>query len=320
MASRRGGRKFGRYVPVEQRRWASAREAYYAKQLGRPLSPVSVGKKIAYSFWGKTWCRHIESFHDFANRLPRGRTYVRNGSVIDLSIEVGAIKASVMGSTLYSQAIEIAPCPARRWRDIVSRCAGGVRSLVELLEGRLADEVMKAMVEPRAGLLPDLAHVEMTCTCPDWAHLCKHLAAVLYGVGARLDEQPELLFTLRGVSPAELIAHAAPAAPESGKARDPNLDADLEAVFGITIDWDGALEQAPAAGRRAGKGRRKSAAKRGARRAAARITRAQLLERGVPAGTIATWLRQGVLVATDARGVYQHTRESRARLRARGQK
>lgn len=330
MASRRRRDRFESYVPMARRRQAAAREHVAASQRGRPLDPVRIaGRGIARTVWGKAWCRHIESFHDFSNRLPRGRTYVRNGSVIDLVLEPSVIRAQVMGSELYHQEIGIAPCAVSRWQALAARCRGGIGSVIELLEGRLSASVMAAMTDRDAGLLPDLSQVELSCSCPDWATLCKHLAAVLYGVGARLDDRPELLFVLRGVSPQELMDAAEPVVAATQQPLDPNLQEDLEAVFGIQIDWHGSGPAArrgpnktgarrPSGAPKKARTTAKRAGKRGAKRgAASTVTRRALLARGVPTGTISTWLQQGVLLATAARGVYGHTEESRARLRRR---
>src|SRR6516165_2714205 len=93
---------FRPYVPVAQRRAQAAREVAKRQKKGQTVSPVVIeGRAIATTFWGKAWCDNLESYSDFANRLPRGRTYVRNGSVIDLQITPGQIKALVSGSEIY---------------------------------------------------------------------------------------------------------------------------------------------------------------------------------------------------------------------------
>jgi uncharacterized Zn finger protein len=198
------------YVPVAQRR---AKAATYAKKLAskekRPLSPVNiVGRKIAASFWGNAWCDNLEAYSDFANRMPRGRTYVRNGSVIDLQIERGKIKALVSGSDVYTVTIEIATLPKAAWAGVKQDCAQSIESLIDLLGGRFDDGVMKRLSRQEDGMFPKPKEIKLKCSCPDWATMCKHCAAVLYGVGARLDSSPELLFTLRGVDHTELIGQA----------------------------------------------------------------------------------------------------------------
>lgn len=322
MARRRSRRDwewsgYGTYVPIAQRRALAARQAQRAKKNGEQLDPVSIqGRKIATTAWGLAWCAHIESFRDYENRLPRGRTYVRNGSVYHLEIGPGEIRARVMGSDDYEQRIEIEPCKPAVWSRVRRGCAGAIGSLIELLEGRISAQVMASMTAEKDGLLPDLKHVRMGCSCPDWAWLCKHLAAVLYGVGARLDERPELLFALRGVDPAELVDNVA--LPTRHSRASSGIEGDLSSVFGIELELD---EPAPperkTTRRRARKATKKRAAPR-APRPARKVSRRELLEAGVPPGTIATWLRQGVLEHSDERGVYRHTRDSRERLERYG--
>jgi len=133
------------------------------------------------------------------DRLPRGRSYVRNGSVVDLQVARGEVSARVQGSSLYRGTIRIKPLAAARWRALKTACAGQITSLVSLLQGKLPDNVLRAVTDRATGLFPAPSEIELDCSCPDFATLCKHLAAVLYGVGARLDTQPELLFLLRGL-------------------------------------------------------------------------------------------------------------------------
>ena len=222
------------YVPVAQRRAQAAKKAAKFAKAGRSLSPVSIeGRAIAKTFWGKAWCQHLESFSDYENRLPRGRTYARNGSILDLQISPGSISALVMGSELYEIKFSISPLQNSKWKAIKSRSTWQIDSLVELLQGRFSDAVMRVISDRDSGLFPAPSEIEKSCSCPDWAGLCKHLAAVLYGIGARLDEKPELLFLLRGVDHTELL-EGAPAA--TGTAGPSTLDsADLADVFGIEI-------------------------------------------------------------------------------------
>ena len=170
------------------------------------IEPVKIeGGLIAKKFWGKKWCNHLESFADCENRLPRGRTYVRNGSVAHLSIQKGCVKAIVSGSELYDVVIKIKTLDANKWEVIKKRCSGQIGSLLELLQGKLSDHVMGVVTDDKEGLFPSLNEIELNCNCFDWTDMCKHVAAVLYGVGNRLDSHPELLFTLRGVDVSELV-------------------------------------------------------------------------------------------------------------------
>jgi uncharacterized Zn finger protein len=229
------------YVSVAQRKAKAARHAAQLAKAGKNLVPVTLlGRKIAGTFWGKAWCDNLEAYSDYANRLPRGRTYVRNGSVIDLQVASGEVTAMVYGSELYKIRIQIKPLAKARWTGLLSECAGKIDSLIELLQGRLSASVMEIVTRHENGLFPTPKEISLSCSCPDWAGMCKHVAASLYGVGARLDQKPELLFLLRGVDPVELIGSASAAeavrqtAPVDGAARMD--EADLADVFGIEIE------------------------------------------------------------------------------------
>jgi len=200
---------FRPYVPVAARRAQAARELAKVRKNGGAMSPVAIdGRKIARTLWGEAWCDNLERYSDYANRLPRGRTYLRNGSVVDLQIGPGRVTALVSGSAIYTVQVTVGPVPRACWSAICKDCSGAIDSLVELLQGRVSKGVMTRLCEEKTGLFPSPKDIRFTCSCPDWASMCKHVAAVLYGIGARLDHQPELLFTLRKVDQQELIATA----------------------------------------------------------------------------------------------------------------
>jgi len=227
------------YVPVETRRRNAEKKLAKLKKTGQAVSPVTIAcRAIAKSFWGKSWCANLERYSDYENRLPRGRTYVRNGSVVDLQIVKSKVLAVVSGSHLYRVTITIAPVTATRWKAICRDCAGTIDSLVELLQGRLSKGVMDRVCREHDGLFPAPKEIKLSCSCPDWADMCKHVAAVLYGVGARLDEKPALLFALRGVDENQLLANAGEelslkkAVPATTKVLD---DGDVAALFGLEM-------------------------------------------------------------------------------------
>lgn len=229
------------YVSVAERRRKAERETARLRRKGRAIAPVVLqGAKLATTFWGKAWGDNLEAYSDYASRLPRGRSYVRNGAVIDLQIHGGEVEALVMGSELYQVTVKVAPLSKVRWKSICKDCSGSIDSLVELLQGRLSRAVMERVCQQKTGLFPAPADIELSCSCPDWASMCKHVAAVLYGIGARLDEQPALVFGLRAVDEAELIAGAAKErttlakkAPASAKILDSD---DLSALFGLEME------------------------------------------------------------------------------------
>ena len=194
------------YVPVAERKERARKKMQQLRKKGKDVQPVEVsGLKIAKTFWGKAWCDHIESFSDYSNRLPRGRTYVRNGSVVHLEILKGEVQAMVAGTSLYTVKITIKTLSPEKWKVVKNHCSGQIGSLLELLQGKLSKNVMAVVTDRQNGLFPLHKEIKLDCSCPDWAVMCKHVAAVLYGVGARLDENPELLFLLRGVDHEELI-------------------------------------------------------------------------------------------------------------------
>ena len=228
------------YVPVAQRRRNAMKKMDALRKKGVDIQPVTIeGRKIARSFWGEAWCEHLESFSDYENRLPRGRTYVRNGSVCHLGVAKGQIEAKVSGSELYTVKVSIKTLPGKKWTEIKGRCSGQIGSLLELLQGKLSDHVMGVVTDRKEGLFPLPGEMSFHCSCPDSARMCKHVAAVLYGIGARLDTKPELLFALRGVDHEELIAadaeKAVAAATSRGKSKRLAAD-ELGDVFGIEID------------------------------------------------------------------------------------
>ncbi len=227
------------YVPVAERRRKAGQEMEKLRKKGHPVSPVLIaGRTIASTFWGKAWCANLESYRDYENRLPRGRTYVRNGSVVDLQISPLAVTAMVSGSSIYKVSITIAAVPKAQWQSICQDCSGGIDSLVELLQGRLSKAVMERLCRQDRGLFPKPAEIQFKCSCPDSASMCKHIAATLYGVGSRLDDQPELLFWLRSVNEKELVPALDRALPlsKSGPAAGKVLDTDdLSALFGLDL-------------------------------------------------------------------------------------
>lgn len=234
------------YVSQAARRAQANRHLEKLRKKGKPVDPVCVeGRTICHSFWGRAWCDHLESFSDFENRLPRGRTYVRNGSVCHLEIHPGRIEALVSGSEIYRVKIGIKPLPATIWNHVQERCRGRIGSMIELLQGRLSEHVMQIVTDRREGLLPLPSQIELDCDCLDWATMCKHVAAVLYGVGNRLDREPEILFSLRGVEAALLIDNnlAGALPPPSPDAESAIAEDQLASVFGVEFDADVAPPQ-----------------------------------------------------------------------------
>ncbi|MBL4847872.1 MAG: SWIM zinc finger family protein [Planctomycetes bacterium] len=260
------------YVSVAQRRSNAARLVARLREKGKSVRPVEIeGRAIAKTFWGRAWCTNLERYSDEANRLPRGRRYARNGSVVDLQIEAGLVQALVSGSEIYRVRVQVKQTPRARWLEVVRRCAGKIDSVVELLSGRLSKGVMEVLSSQKGGLYPGRKEITTSCDCPDYARMCKHIAAVLYGIGARLDDEPELLFVLRDVDPFDLIAEAELSRALGGQA-DTSTGEILEGgglaeLFGIELDLEAGEAAAPAkrAPKRRSAGRKSAPRKRAAK-------------------------------------------------------
>ena len=327
-------RSWPKYVSVAERKQKALAKIRKLETKGEKLQPIVLeGRTITRTFWGKSWCKNLERYSDYSNRLPRGRSYVRHRAVLDLKIAPGEVTALVQGSSLYRQKVTVKKLSKKRWRELVEQCAGQLGSMLELLRGRFSAEVMRRVTDPKTGLFPNPHELSLSCSCPDWAEMCKHIAAALYGIGARLDEEPELLFVLRGVDANELVASATVDALDArqdggGQA----LEGDLGDIFGIDLDEDEvAPERAKPSKKHAAKKRAKKTKivrrkvaqspkpkmqtrKKQAARAKQIVQRRELLERGVPASTIQSWLRHDVLKRTSTRGTYRMTRVARERL------
>jgi uncharacterized Zn finger protein len=236
------------YVSVAQKRAKAAKEMQKLAKNGLKITPVNIaGRKITTTFWGDAWCTNLEGYSDFVNRLPRGRTYVRNGSVVHMSIEEGLILAYVSGSELYKVKIKIKPLAKDQWERLKRESAGKMGTLIELLQGKLSKSMMEMVTDRKNGLFPKPSEIEMKCSCPDYAGMCKHVAAVMYGIGNRLDSSPEMLFELRGVDHLELIEQAIPAAPIGARTGTPAIsNDDLSDIFGIELSDETPASRSPA--------------------------------------------------------------------------
>jgi len=234
-----GWYEFKPYESVAEKKAKAERQIRSLTKKGRKIRPVRIqGKAIATTFWGKAWCENIERYSDYGNRLPRGRSYVRQGSVVHLEVENGRIVALVSGSSLYTVRIGLEQVKPAHWQKIKSRCSGQIGSLIELLQGKLSQAVMKVVTDPEEGLFPKRKEIELGCSCPDYAGMCKHIAAVLYAIGNRLDAEPEMLFALRGIDHNELIAEALPGPDEylTSTASEAIAAQDLSDIFGIDLE------------------------------------------------------------------------------------
>lgn len=170
-------------------------------------NPITVaGRKIVTSWWGRSWCANLESYADYSNRISRGKTYIREGRVIDLKTEEGRIRGLVQGSSRrpYKVDIDIRLLSEDRKSAILAKCGNRIENLDSLLSGDIPSDVEDLFVS-RGGLFPEPSEIIFHCSCPDYAYMCKHVAAVLYGVGVRFDEDPMLFFGLRGLEVDSLV-------------------------------------------------------------------------------------------------------------------
>lgn len=236
---------YPRYVPVAEKK-AEAAEKLKALQKKNPaIRPVVLaGQALARTWWGKAWNRNLERYADYHNRIGRGRGYLRQGAVLDLQILPGEVRALVQGSRTkpYEVTAAIQAITKPGWAEITSECRGKLDSLPELLAGKIPAALQEVFMREGAGLFPTPKEISFSCSCPDWATMCKHVAAVLYGVGARLDEEPALFFSLRKVAVDELISAAVRATTDHLLTREalPSAriinDGDLAGLFGISME------------------------------------------------------------------------------------
>ena len=241
----RYNRGWAPYVPVAKRRKQAERIVNKLRRAGKTVTPVIIeGRQIATTFWGKAWCKNLEAYRDYAYRLERGRSCARHGQIVDLQMQQGKITALVNGANLYQVTITIIEISETDWKAICDDCSSGIDSLVDLLKGQFSKAVMERICRQDEGLFPKPTEICFACNCLDHASMCKHVAGTLYGVGARLDHEPELLFQLRGVNADDLIAQVDPTTPFSDMDPDKTLaDNDLSALFGLDIAAEPAVVQ-----------------------------------------------------------------------------
>ena len=233
------------YVSVGEKRAKAEKSLAKLMKKNPSVKPVIIeGTAISSSWWGKSWNRNLEGYADYSNRIGRGRSYVRTGAVLDLQILPGEITALVQGtrSKPYSVTIEISEIAPATWKKLKKTCAGKLDSLPELLAGKFPKALGELFTEQGKGLFPSPEEIDFSCTCPDHAFMCKHVAAALYGVSARLDTEPGLFFTLRKVKVEDLVSETVQSKSQEllnrAKKKSARVmeDSDLSAIFGIQLD------------------------------------------------------------------------------------
>ncbi len=236
---------FPRYVSVGEKKQRARRKLEQLKKKNKKIKPIIIeGRTLANTWWGKSWNKNLEGYADYSNRIARGRSYVRCGSVLDLQISEGKVKSLVQGSesSPYSVVIKIKALEKSIWRKIKEVCEGKLDSLQELLVGKFPKALDEIFTAHGDGLFPAPKEIDFDCSCPDWADMCKHVAATLYGIGTRLDEDPNLFFALRKIEINDLITETVRDKTEKlltkakKKSRRIIKDQDLSSVFGIELD------------------------------------------------------------------------------------
>jgi uncharacterized Zn finger protein len=201
-------RQYPRYVTVAEKRAKAAKKLKRLKKKNPDIQPILLeGSAIARTWWGKSWNHNLERYADYSNRIGRGRSYVRHGAVLDLQIRAGQVESLVQGSRAkpYEVIIKIKGIKKDIWQNMKAACAGKLDSLPELLAGKFPKALGGIFTARGQGLFPSPKEIEFDCSCPDWAYMCKHVAATLYGIGARLDNDPKLFFKLRKVKIDDLV-------------------------------------------------------------------------------------------------------------------
>ncbi|MEG2451981.1 MAG: SWIM zinc finger family protein [Clostridium sp.] len=199
---------FAPYVSVAEKRQKADRQIEKLKKKNKDLEPVLIeGNKIALTWWGQSWNRNLESYADYSNRISRGKSYVKNHAVLNLKMDHNHVTALVQGSGSkpYTVTVTVDELEEKRWKKIIELCNKQIDSVEKLAEGTFPKELAVLFMEHKYGLFPSPAEIHFSCSCPDYAYMCKHVAAVLYGIGARLDKNPLLFFELRNVDYQELI-------------------------------------------------------------------------------------------------------------------
>lgn len=206
------------YQSVAQKKAKAQKAIEKLRKKDSGIEPVIIeGKTLVHEWWGKAWNHNLESYADYQNRISRGRSYVRNGAVLDLRIKEGQVTALVQGSRVkpYTVKIVFDVLSSEKWQQVTNLCNQRIASMEALIEGKFPKELESLFEDKKYGLFPSPKEIHFDCNCPDWAYMCKHVASVLYGIGSRLDQQPLLLFELRGVDSTALIKKSMEAKLES---------------------------------------------------------------------------------------------------------
>lgn len=261
--------RYPRYVSVAEKKAKAARKLKKLKKKNPAIQPIVLeGSAIAKTWWGKSWNLNLERYADYSNRIGRGRSYVRHGAVLDLQISAGQVKSLVQGSRTkpYTVTIKIKGITKNIWKNMKAACAGKLDSLPELLNGKFPKALEEVFTAQGRGLFPSPKEIDFDCSCPDWAYMCKHVAATLYGIGTRLDDDAGLFFKLRKVKIDDLIQQTLKDQSykllekadkmSSGKI----AESDLSGMFGIDMEDTTDLDFSKTSKKKTGSGKTSSRA------------------------------------------------------------
>lgn len=245
---------FAPYVSVAAKKAKAQKKLAQLRKKSPGIAPLNVeGTQLAKTWWAKAWNANLEKYADFSNRIGRGRSYVRNGFVLDFKIDKGKVTALVQGTSPkpYNVNIQIRPMNKAAGIKIKQQCEGKIESLQELIEGRFPKELNEVFTAKGDGLFPTPQEIEFNCSCPDWAGMCKHVAATLYGVGVKLDHNPKLFFTLRNADMNDLITKAVKEKSkkmiQKSKKKTSRVISNIDAgrVFGIELEETDSIAYLP---------------------------------------------------------------------------
>ena len=236
---------YPRYVSVAEKKAKADRKLKQLRKKDPAIRPIVLeGRAIAKTWWGKSWNLNLERYADYSNRIGRGRSYIRHGAVLDLQISAGQVNSLVQGSRSkpYSVTIKIEGITKKIWQNMKAACTGKLESLPELLNGEFPKALGDVFTAQGRGLFPSPREIGFDCSCPDWAYMCKHVAATLYGIGTRLDDDPGLFFKLRKVNIDDLIQqtlkdHSYKLLEKAEKMSSGKIaESDLAGMFGIDME------------------------------------------------------------------------------------
>ena len=192
---------FAEYVPVAEKKANALNAIKKLKEKDPNISPVIIEGTLGKTWWSKSWNKNLESYADYSNRISRGKSYVRQHCVVDLKISKGEIFSKVQGSRIkpYDIEIKIETLTKEAMNHVLMSCQKSIESIEQLVEGKFPKGLETLICDKNEGLFPSPKAIQFSCTCPDYAVMCKHVAATLYGIGVRLEEDPLLFFELRDI-------------------------------------------------------------------------------------------------------------------------